>query len=182
MHRTKCLALVTLAVVTCATVVFGGEHPFKVGDTLPSFTLPYATADTIVMKGLSKEDMRGKWFLLAFYPADWSPGCTKEMCTFRDAITDFEGLGIEVLPVSADLVFSHHEWAKHHKLKFKLLADQTRAFGKKMGVYMPDYGMFRRSVFVVSPAGTIAYLDYDYSVRDDKDYQALKAWLAAHVK
>jgi len=182
MNRTLRHVFVAIAALTLTAVGYAEEQPLKVGDTLPSFTLPYATADTIDMKGLSSDDMRGKWYMLAFYPADWSPGCTKEMCTFRDAITDFEDLGIEVLPVSADLVFSHHEWAKHHKLTFKLLADQTRAFGKEMGVYMPQYGMFKRSVFVVSPEGTIAYLDYDYSVRDDKDYHALKAWLSVHVK
>jgi peroxiredoxin Q/BCP len=155
------------------------DEPFKVGDQVPEFKLPYATKDTVVFEGFGSADLKGKRYLIAFYPADWSPGCTKEMCTFRDGIGDLEKLGITVLPISADLVFSHREWAKYQKFPFKLLADQTRAFGTKTGVYMPDNGMFKRSVFVVGPDGRFEYINYNYSVEDDNDYNALKAFLAS---
>jgi peroxiredoxin len=150
----------------------------QVGDQIPEFKVPYATKDSIKMEGMGSADLKGKRYVLAFYPADWSGGCTKEMCTLRDAITQFEGLNVEVLPISADLVYSHQEWAKHHNLPFRLLADHNREFGKKMGVYQEDKGYFKRAVFVVGPDGKIEYIDDAYSVADDKDFDDLKAFLA----
>jgi peroxiredoxin len=171
-----------LAVIPVAVLLAVGPGParaeLKVGDPIPEFKLPYATQDTVVFAGYGSADLKGKTYVIAFYPADWSGGCTKEMCTFRDGIAEFEKLGVVVLPVSADLVFSHRQWAQYHKLPFKLLADQTRAFGTKMGVYMPDVGMMKRSMFVVGPEGRIEYLDYDYSLKDDADLNALKGFLA----
>lgn len=150
----------------------------KVGDKLPDFHLPYATKDSVASEKLDSKELLGKRYLLAFYPADWSGGCTKEMCTFRDEIKELEGLDVEVLPVSADLVYSHHEWAKALNLPFKLLADQTREFGTAMGVYMADRGMMKRSVFVVGPDGKIQYSNDNYSVKDDTDLKALKQFLS----
>jgi peroxiredoxin len=150
----------------------------KVGDPVPEFKLPYATKDTVVFVGIGSKDLLGKRYLLAFYPADWSGGCTKEMCTFRDQFKELEGLNIDIYGVSADLVFSHHEWAKNLGLPFKLLADQARQLGPAMGVYMADHGMMRRSVFVIGPDGKIQYADYNYSVKDDTDLNSLKAFLA----
>lgn len=151
---------------------------FKVGDTIPSFDLPYATKDTIVFEGISSDQLNGKWYILAFYPADWSGGCTSEMCTFRDEFSFFDNLEIEVFPISGDNVFSHHEWAKHLNLGFRMLSDNTREFGKTMGVYMDKYGMFKRSVFVVDPTGKLAYVDYDYSLANNDDYNALKEFVS----
>jgi peroxiredoxin Q/BCP len=174
----KRFAFIFLALGLIATAISGyGQEKFKVGDAVPEFDLPYATRDTINMTGISSKDLQGKRYILAFYPADWSPGCTREMCTFRDEFADFRLLDVEILPVSGDYVYSHHEWAKHHNLTFKLLADHTRKFGNKMGVYIDDYGMFQRSVFVVGPDGKFEYIDYEYSLADDKDFNALKQFL-----
>ena len=158
------------------------EEQLKVGDAVPEFKMPYATADTISFDGIGSADLKGKRYVLAFYPADWSSGCTKEICILRDENAKFLELDVEILPISTDLVFSHHEWAKYHQLEFKLLADHTREFGKKMGVYLPEYGMFARSVFVISPDGTIEYIDYEYSLKNDKDFGSLKEALAAAGK
>jgi alkyl hydroperoxide reductase subunit AhpC len=59
-----------------------------------------------------------------------------------------------------------------------LLGDQTREFGKKMGVYNEKSGTLKRSVFLVGPDGKIQYINYNYSVTDDKDFTALKQYLA----
>lgn len=153
------------------------EEPFKVGDTVPQFRLPYATQDSVNFDGFGSADLKGQRYVIAFYPADWSSGCTTEMCTLRDNIADFENLHVTVVPISGDYVFTHRQWAKYQKFPFKLLSDPTRAFGKLMGVYRPDVGMMQRSVFVVGPDGRFEYIDYNYSVKDDKDYKALKAAL-----
>lgn len=166
-----------LFIIFILPIIAGAGDTLKVGDKLPDFKMPFATADSISFNGISNEDLMGQRFILAFYPAAWSSGCTGEMCTFRDNFTVFEELGVEILAISGDYVFSHHEWAKHHNLNFRLLADHTREYGKKMGVYMDQYGMFQRSVFVVGPDGVFEYIDYDYSLKDEADFNALMDFL-----
>lgn len=168
--KTAFLFLMTFLIVASVSA----EQPYQVGDKVPEFKLPYATAETINHDGIGSKEMLGQKYLIAFYPADWSGGCTKEVCTFRDGITEFEQLGVKILAISGDYVYSHHEWAKYHHLPFKLLADQTREFGKKMGVYQPQSGMMKRSVFLVNDLGVIVYADYDYSVADNADFELLK--------
>ncbi len=150
----------------------------KIGDSVPDFKLSYATKDSIGSEELTPAVLKGTRYLLAFYPADWSGGCTKEVCTFRDSFDDLKKLDIEILAISGDYVYSHFEWAKHHNLPFKLVADPTREFGQKMGVYLPESGMHQRSVFVVGKDGKFEYINPQYSVRDSADFEALKAALA----
>lgn len=164
-------------------IVFGITYAqqgtsLKVGDQMPEFKLPYATMDTISSDGIGNNDMIGKRYLIATFPAAWSSGCTKEMCTFRDSFSDFAKLNIDILAVSGDYVFTQHEWAKFQKFNFKLLGDATREFGRKLAVYNDQNGFFKRAVFVVGPEGKIQYVNYNYSVANDKDYDALKAFLA----
>ena len=180
MRRNILAVMALMSTLFAARSAGAADTPvLKVGDRVPEFKLPYATSDTVVFDGIGSAQMQGKQYLIAFYPADFSPGCTKEMCSFRDALAEFEKLNVTVLPVSADLVFAHREFAKQQNLPFMLLADQTREFGRKMGVYVPEQGLMKRSVFVVGPTGTLQYVDYDYSVKDDADFNALKAFLAA---
>jgi len=170
----RLLAILCLFIVSNAVA----QEKLKIGDTVPEFDLPYATKDTIVFEGINSHDLLGKTYVLAFYPADWSGGCTKEVCTFRDAIADFEGLNVTVLGISVDNPFSHRQWAAKENLNFKLLSDQTHKFGQAMGVYNEDSGMFQRSTFVVGPDGKITYADHEYSVKDNQDFEALKSALA----
>jgi peroxiredoxin len=171
-----------ILIVLAALLVFGSgiaSAQFKIGDKAPDFKLPYATKDTIIFDGISSKDLAGKRYLLAFYPADWSPGCTKEVCRLRDSMADFEGLNLTVLGVSVDNLFSHRQWAKSENLNFKLLSDHTHKLGQTFGVYDDNSGFFKRSVFVVGPDGKFEYINYSYSVNDENDFNALKKALAA---
>jgi peroxiredoxin len=172
----------TLFGIAAVSAIFAtnalAQEKLAVGDNVPNFRLPYATKDTIVFEGIASRDLTGITYVLAFYPADWSGGCTREVCTFRDALTDFDDLNVTVLGVSVDSPFSHRKWAQEENLNFKLLSDQTHNFGKAMGVYIEDRGIFRRSTFVVGHDGKLKYVDYDYSVKDNADFKALKAALA----
>ncbi len=166
-----------LFIVFILPIIAGAADSLKVGDSIPDFKLPYATKDSINFDGISNKDMLGQRYMLAFFPAAWSGGCTTEMCTFRDNFKQFENLGIKILAISGDYVFTLHEWAKYQNFDFKLLGDATRSYGQKIGVYMPNAGMFHRSVFVVGPNGKLQYVNYDYSVKDDTDYKALVKFL-----
>jgi glutaredoxin-dependent peroxiredoxin len=152
----------------------------KVGETAPDFKLPYATAEKIFFRPdehMSLASLRGKNVILAFYPADWSGGCTTEVCTFRDTFADLGKLNAVILGVSGDYVFSHHEWAKHHKLPFPLLSDHDHKVARAYDSYMEQYGLNKRTIFVVDKAGVVRYTNLDFKAGDKAHYDALRAEL-----
>lgn len=162
-----------------ATTAAASTAP-KVGAAAPDFKLPYATQEKIFFRPeehMSLASLRGKNVVLAFYPADWSGGCTAEVCTFRDTFMEFGKLNAVVLGISGDYVFSHHEWAKHHKLPFALLSDHDHAVAKAYDSYMAEYGLNKRTIFVIDKEGVVRYSNLAFKAGDKKDYDALRAEL-----
>jgi peroxiredoxin len=152
----------------------------KVGEAAPDFKLPYATQEKYFMKPeeqMSLSALRGKNVILAFYPADWSGGCTTEVCTFRDTFMEFGKLNAQVLGISGDYVFSHQEWAKHHKLPFPLLSDHDHRVAKAYDSYMEQYGFNKRTVYLIDKEGVVRYVNLAFKAGDKKDYDALRAEL-----
>lgn len=80
-------------------------------------------------------DEHGKWLVLYFYPKDFTPGCTTEVCTFRDDIVALRKAGADVLGVSLDDVKSHAEFAEKYHVPFRLLSDADANVAKAYGVY-----------------------------------------------
>ncbi len=151
------------------------SQTLKVGDKAPDFKLPYATKDTIVFSGISLSELVGeKIIVLAFYPADWSGGCTTQMCTFRDNFLELSRLGAEVLGISGDYVFSHREWAKSLNLPFKLLSDHKHEVAKLYNSYDENSGYNKRTVFVIDKNGKIAYINWKYNVRNPRHFEELQ--------
>ena len=147
----------------------------KVGDTAPEFSLPYATRDSIAGDDLKLSAIIGKQnIVLAFYPADWSGGCTKEACSLRDNFASFGALNADVIAISGDYVNSHQAWAKANNLPFRLASDHDHAVAKLYGSYNEANGHDRRTVFVVDPKGKIAYSDMMYSPRDSVSFGKLQ--------
>lgn len=151
--------------------------PPKVGEAAPDFRLPYATLEKIYLKPeeyLSLSGMRGKNVVLAFYPADWSGGCTKEVCTLRDTFAELAKLNATVLGISGDYVFSHHEWAKFHKLQFPLLSDHDHKIARLYGSFNEAYGFNKRTVFLIDKDGVVRYSNLDFKAGDINDYNRLR--------
>ncbi len=148
----------------------------RVGDTAPDFSLPYATKEKIELFQPWKlsEHLGQKAIVLAFYPADWSPGCTKEVCTFRDNFSALVELDAYVVGISGDYVFSHHEWAKNQSLPFPLLSDHDHKVARLYQSYDEKMGYNKRTVFIVDKKGKIRYMNLAYSVADDRDFETLK--------
>lgn len=100
-------------------------------------------------------ELQGKWVVLYFYPADDSPGCTAEACSFRDAYEDFTDAGALVVGVSGDSLASHEAFAEKHDLPFALVTDEDgelrRAFGVKKTLGFID----GRVTFVIDPEGVV---------------------------
>lgn len=152
----------------------------KVGEAAPDFKLPYATLEKIFMKPdeqLSLASMKGKNVILAFYPADWSGGCTQEVCTLRDTFAELSKLNASVLGISGDYVFSHHEWAKFHKLQFPLLSDHDHHVARMYDSYMEQVGFNKRTVYLIDKDGVVRYVNLAFKAGDKKDYDALRAEL-----
>jgi peroxiredoxin len=152
----------------------------KVGQAAPDFKLPYATQEAIHMKPeeqMALSSQRGKNVILAFYPADWSGGCTTEVCTLRDTFAELSKLNATVLAVSGDYVFSHQEWAKHHNLQFPLLSDHDHAVAKTYDSYMEGVGFNKRTVYLIDKEGVVRYVNLAFKAGDKKDYDALRGEL-----
>jgi len=161
--------------VLCAGIAFAAANvPPQVGDMAPDFSLGYATRDSVARDKLTLSSFVGKKnIVLAFYPADWSGGCTKEVCTFRDNFSALGGVNAEVIGISGDYIYSHHEWAKHHNLPFRLASDHSHEVANRYGSFNEENGYNKRTVFVVDKQGKIAYADLAYSTRDATSFEKL---------
>lgn len=124
------------------------------GDPAPDFALPNQDGQTIRL-----HDYQGKSSLvLFFYPKDESPGCTMEVCSFRDQYEAFTEAGAEVIGISGDSVASHKSFASQRRLPFQLLSDRRQQVSKQYGVKSSMMGLLRgRETFVIDKAGIIRY-------------------------
>jgi peroxiredoxin Q/BCP len=111
------------------------------------------------------EDFRGGWLVMYFYPKDFTPGCTTEVCTFRDDIARLRQAGAKVVGVSLDDVKSHAAFAEKYHVPFPLLADEDRQVATRYGVLTSRMGLHyaKRTTFLIDPQGRIArvYVDVD---------------------
>lgn len=146
----------------------------RVGDAAPPFELIWATGDSISRTPISLEEIAAQGpFVLAFYPADWSSGCTREMCTLRDTFKDLLDLGIAVYGVSGDYPYSHREWAKHLNLPFRLLSDHTHVVSRSYQSFNESSGYSLRTVFLIDGSGLISYMDLNFGASNEESYNRL---------
>lgn len=130
--------------------------PLSAGIPAPDFEL---LDDTNVPRKLS--DFRGKNVVLYFYPADDTPGCTKEACNFRDDYSAYEQANLVILGVSPDTVKSHVKFKQKFHLPFPLLADEGHKVCDLYGVWGPkkfmgkEYEGVLRTTFLIDEDGQI---------------------------
>ena len=131
--------------------------PPAVGDAAPDFTL---LDDSDTSQSLATQ--RGRWVVLFFYPKDFTPGCTTEVCEFRDLTPDFEAAGATVWSVSVLDAESKAKFKAKHRLTFPLLADPDHEVAERYGVWVEkrNYGKtyhgIQRATFLLDPAGRVA--------------------------
>ncbi len=155
-----------------AIPIMGAE--LEVGDMAPDFTLPYATQDTINFDGVTLSDFKGRAnVVLAFYPADWSPGCTTQMCTIRDNFSDFNDLDAEVMGISGDYVFAHKAWIEEEGFQFRLISDHLHKVARMYKSYRPDIAMNKRTVYVIDKEGNISYINMNYEAGNQRHFNEL---------
>lgn len=93
--------------------------------------------------------------VLYFYPRDFTPGCTREACMFRDAFEDLSGLGASIVGVSVDDEASHRDFATKHRLPFSLLSDPGHALAKKYDIARLFGLGAQRVTFVIDRGGVV---------------------------
>jgi peroxiredoxin Q/BCP len=132
-----------------------------VGTKAPAFTLANQDGEKVALK-----DFIGERVVLYFYPADDTPGCTKEACQFNDELKAFSRLGVRVLGISPDGALRHVSFREKYGLGFDLLSDPDKkvmtkygAFGEKM-MYGKLVNGVIRSTFVIGPTGKIEHVWY----------------------
>lgn len=128
----------------------------EVGSKAPAFTLRSQSGEKVSLSSFA-----GSRVVLYFYPADDTPGCTKEACQFNDGVSAFKELGVMVIGISPDDEPTHVAFRKKYGLKFDLLSDPEKkvmakygAFGEKM-LYGKRVQGIIRSTFLVGANGRI---------------------------
>jgi peroxiredoxin Q/BCP len=151
--------------------------PLPVGSEAPDFSLSFATRDSIGFGEVSLSSFQGKNVILAFYPADWSGGCTREICTLRDNDSALSVLNAVILAISGDYPYSHYEWARYHSIPFLLLSDHRHTVAPVYHSYNESTGYNKRTVYLIDDKGIVSYVDLEYSTRDMASFDKLKAAL-----
>ncbi|HKW31004.1 MAG TPA: peroxiredoxin [Verrucomicrobiae bacterium] len=126
----------------------------NVGDTAPLFSGQDQDGKTVALADLIGK----KIVLLYFYPKDFTSGCTKEACGFRDRMGDLSKDNVEVVGVSFDSAKSHQEFIAKYKLNFPLLADPDGKIVDLYGVRMDHLSLAHRVSFLIGLDGKIVHV------------------------
>lgn len=127
----------------------------KIDNLAPEFEAAYYDPKTDTDSEISSEELNGKWYVLFFYPADFTFVCPTEMKDMADNESKFVEMWVEVLSVSTDSVFSHKAWVKDEKLMenfpYKMIADKNLEMSDIYNVLDEESWMAWRGTFIVDP-------------------------------
>ena len=169
---TRVSIALSVAMLAVPCLAFSQDNAkVKVGDAAPDFAIPQQKAVEGAPAKLS--DLKGKKnALIAFYPKADTPGCTKQLCGYRDDIQKLQSANTEVIAISVDQQIDNEKFQEKYKLPFSLVGDPQHKIIDAYGVPLKDFSgnkFAQRSVFVVDKDGNIQYIDMDYKVAEDKD-------------
>ncbi|TWB08520.1 alkyl hydroperoxide reductase subunit C [Gluconacetobacter diazotrophicus] len=112
---------------------------------------------------VSSQDVKGKWAVFFFYPADFTFVCPTELEDLADNYATFRELGVEIYAVSTDKHFTHKAWHDTSpaigKIRYVMLADPTGAISRNFGVLVEDAGVANRGTFLIDPQGRVQYME-----------------------
>jgi thioredoxin-dependent peroxiredoxin len=161
-------------------VLVGGPD---VGRRAPDFSLPWASKGGIspIEAPYQLASDRGKTVVVAFYPRDFTNGCTAQMRTFAEQYDSLFGADVVLVGISTDSVETHQRFAASLNLPFRLLSDPDQRVSKQYG--SKDKGGYnRRTVYVIGPDGKVKFRNMSFNALDPKEYaelrQAIKAPLS----
>ncbi len=129
-----------------------------VGDRAPDFTLPSTQGPIGLKKALGDGAV-----LLVFYPGDDTPVCTKQLCNYRDNLSVFADLGVQIIAINHQGEESHRRFAAKHELPFPVAADAGGAVCRQYGA-LNFLGMAKRAVVLVGADGRIKWRRTDFPI------------------
>jgi peroxiredoxin Q/BCP len=154
-------------------VMVGGPD---VGRRAPDFSLPWANREGIgpVESPYQLASDRGRTVVIAFYPRDFTKGCTAQMQTFGEQYDSLFGPDVTLVGISSDSVSTHSRFAASLGLPFRLLSDPDQRVSKQYA--SKDAGGYnRRTVYVVGPDGRVKYRNMKFNPLDPRSYSELRA-------
>ena len=141
-----------------------------VGSKAPDFTLTNQDRQPVTLSQL-----RGQPVVLAFFPAAFSSVCQKELCMFRDSMTQLNRAKAQVFGISVDTFFSLKAFQDQQQLNFPLLSDFNKQVIRDYGVFNEDMiglkGIAKRAVFVVDKDGVVRHREVLEDARNEPSYQ-----------
>jgi peroxiredoxin len=112
---------------------------------------------------VSEADLKGKWSVVFFYPADFTFVCPTELGDLADNYAEFQRLGVEIYGVSTDTHFTHKAWHDTSdtigKIEYPLIGDPTATISRNFGVLIEEKGLADRGTFVIDPDGKIQLVE-----------------------
>ena len=112
---------------------------------------------------VTNEDLKGKWAIFFFYPADFTFVCPTELVDMADKYDRFKAMGVELYSVSTDTHFVHKAWhdtsESIRKINYPMLADPTGVLSRGFGVMIEEEGVAYRGTFVVNPEGKVKLVE-----------------------
>mgnify|MGYP001689919479 FL=1 len=112
---------------------------------------------------VSDDDLRGKWSVVFFYPADFTFVCPTELGDLADNYAEFKKLGVEIYSVSTDTHFTHKAWHDSsdtiRKIEYVMVGDPTGVISRNFGVMIENAGLAERGTFVIDPQGRIQIIE-----------------------
>jgi peroxiredoxin Q/BCP len=158
-------------------VLMGGP---EVGKRAPDFSLPWANREGIgpIESPYQLASDRGKTVVVAFYPRDFTKGCTAQLQTFAEQYDSLFGPDVTLVGISTDSVTTHSRFAASLNLPFRLLSDPLQRVSKQYA--SKDSGGYnRRTVYVIGPDGRVKYRNMKFNALDPQAYSELRTAVRA---
>lgn len=134
--------------------------PVYLGQKAPDFSVN-------TTKGpLTLSSLKGKWVLLFSHPADFTPVCTTEFMAFSESYDDFKKLGVELVGLSVDSIYSHIAWLRDIKehygieVPFPVIADIDKEVAREYNLIDEKAGLTVRGVFIIDPNQIVRWMIY----------------------
>ena len=129
-------------------------------EVLPFKATAYKNGEFIEV---TNADLKGKWSVVFFYPADFTFVCPTELGDLADNYAEFQRLGVEIYGVSTDTHFTHKAWHDTSdtikKIQYPLVGDPTGVITRNFGVMIEEAGLADRGTFVIDPEGKIQIVE-----------------------
>ena len=129
-----------------------------IGAAAPDFTLPSTRGPFTLSQALAQGPV-----LLVFYPGDDTPVCTKQLCNYRDNLSVFGDLGVQVVAINPQSEESHRKFADKHAFPFPVVADASKAICKQYGA-LNFLGMAKRALVMIGRDGKIKWRRTDFPI------------------